>query len=155
MSAYEITVDDLRQRLTSKILAAVTDDVTGRTIDEALVLRKIAEAEATFHSYAGTYYVTPIGTSSEAFLVAKKVIIDLAAWELLSRRPHAVAGETGETERRRFNAALSWLRDLASTSRKTRLVGAAESPAPTSRPSGGAAVMSDEATFTAETMASY
>jgi len=144
---YQVTIADLSARLTPRVLAAVTDDTSGRTVDESIVAEKVLDAEATFHSYAGVYYVTPIAQTSSDYRIARKTVIDLAAWELLSRRPHAISGDVGEVERTRYDATLSWLRALASRDRRVRLTEAAErTNAPP--PSGGATVIADEAQFT-------
>ena len=153
-SAYGITVDDLAARLTARTLAAVTDDVTGRNIDAYLVAQKIVEAEAVLHSYVAVYYSTPIAEDSPDFIVVRKVAIDLAAWELLSRRPHAMSGDTGEIERTRYEATIAWLKGLASRNRTVKLAGSAERTAAPAA-SGGAETVADETQFTDEALASF
>lgn len=154
LSAYGITVDDLAARLTARTLAAVTDDNGGRNIDLQLVAQKIAEAEAVLHSYASVYYATPIAADSPDFIVVRKVAIDLAAWELLSRRPHAISGDTGEIERTRYEATIGWLKGLASRNRTVQLAASAErSSAPPV--SGGAQTLADEPQFTDLALASF
>jgi phage gp36-like protein len=154
LSSYGITVDDLAARLTARTLASVTDDMGGRNIDVQLVAQKIIEAEAVLHSYANVYYITPISDDSPDYLVVRKVAIDLAAWELLSRRPHAISGDTGEIERTRYEATLAWLKGLASRNRTVRLAGSAERSAPPPT-SGGAETVADETQFTDEALASF
>jgi phage gp36-like protein len=154
LSAYGITTADMAARLTPRTLAAITDDTAGRTIDEAIVTEKVLDAEAIFHSYAGVYYVVPIASTSSAFRIAKKVIIDLAAWELLSRRPHAISGDVGEAERARNEATLSWLKGLSVRERRVQLTGSQERVNSTP-PSGGATVIADDASFTDEALALF
>jgi phage gp36-like protein len=153
-SVYGITVADLAARLTPRTLAAVTDDDTGRNVDAQLVMRAVLDAEATFHTYAGVYYVVPIEAPAESVRVARKIVIDLAAWELLSRRPHAIAGDVGESERTRYDAALAWLKALGARDRRVQLTGAAErvSLVPLS---GGAAMESDAPQFGGDALAEF
>jgi phage gp36-like protein len=153
-SVYQTTIEEMAARLTARTLAAVTDDVAGRTVDETLVAEKIRDAEALFHTYAGVYYLTPIAEPPENVRVAKKVVIDLAAWELLSRRPHAISGDVGETERTKNDATLSWLRGLAARDRRVQLTGSPERTI-TAPPSGGATVVADEPQFTAEALTAF
>jgi phage gp36-like protein len=153
-SAYGVTVDDLVARLTSRTLAAVTDDATGRNIDAALVGGKILDAETVFHSYAGVYYVTPISGDSPDFTLARKIVIDLAAWELLSRRPHAISGDTGEIERTRYESTLAWLKGLASRARTVQLTSSLERADGVPR-GGGATVIAEEAAFTREALGAF
>jgi len=153
-NSYGITVEDISARLTARTLAAVTDDSGGRTVNEALVAEKILDAEAIFHSYAGVYYVTPISPESSDYRAVRKVVIDLAAWELLSRRPHAISGDTGEIERTRYEATLAWLKALASRHRTVQLTGSAErgDAAPAS---GGAEVIADAPQFAGEALVDF
>ncbi len=153
-SAYDITVDDLIARLTARTLAAVTDDVTGRTIDAQLVALKVIEAEAVAHSYVSVYYVTPISAGSPDYLVIRKVVIDLAAWDLLSRRPHAISGDAGEIERTRYEATVQWLKSVASRNRTVQLTSSAERSGPAAT-SGGAETVADETQFTDAALASF
>jgi len=156
VSVYAITSADLAARLTPRTLAAVTDDAAGRTVDDALVAEKVLDAEATFHSYAGVYYATPIAAPPENVRLAKRLVVDLAAWELLSRRPHVISGEVGEAERSRNDATLRWLRDLASRERRVQLVGSPERVADSANAlSGGATVIADDEQFTAASLAQF
>jgi phage gp36-like protein len=141
-------------RLTSRTLAAVTDDAAGRVVDEALVNTKILDAEAVFHSYASVYYSVPITEPTENVRVARKTVIDLAAWELLSRRPHAISGEVGDTERARNEATLAWLRGLAARDRRVQLTGSPERTSPVP-PSGGATVIAEPPQFPLEALSDY
>ena len=147
MSDYGITAADLAGRLTSKFLAQLTDDTAGTTVNEAVVTRAVLDAEAEFHSFASVYYVTPIRADSPDFTIARKTIIDLAAWNLLMRRPGVLArSDIGETERHQHDATLAWLRALSSKSRTVQLSASTEHVAPQPR-SGGATVISDPPQF--------
>lgn len=80
VGVYRIAVAEMSARLTPRVLAAVTDDASGRTVDESIVAEKVLDAEAMFHSYTGVYYVTPIAPTSSDYRIARKTVIDLAAW---------------------------------------------------------------------------
>jgi phage gp36-like protein len=154
VSVYGITVEELKARLTAKTLAAVTDDAGGRTIDESLGAEKVLDAEAIFHSFAGVYYQTPIAPTSSDYRAVRKVVIDLAAWELLSRRPHAISGGTGDIERTRYEATLAWLKALASRNRSVQLTGSAERTGAAPK-SGGAEIVADAAQFLGDALADF
>jgi len=146
-SAYGITVDDLANRITTRLLAQLTDDTAGTTIDIAVVAEAVRAAEAELHSYASVYYVVPIDEGSPDFVIVRKVAIDLAIWNLITRRPGVMArSDLGEVMTAQHELTVAWLKGLSSRSRTVQLVASAERGIPVA-PSGGAEVVSDPLVF--------
>lgn len=153
VSAYGITVDDLANRITARLLAQLTDDTAGTAVDVAVVAEAVRAAEAELHSYASVYYVVPIAEGSPDFVIARKVAIDLAIWNLITRRPGVLArSDLGEVMTTQHEATLAWLKGLSSRARTVQFVASPERGVPVA-PSGGAEVIADPLVF--ETFADY
>jgi len=99
-----ITTDDLTARFGTGELVSLTDREQTGTMDEAVVTRAIADAEAIADSYIGRRYALPL---FEAPAVLAGYVCDLARYRLYGDAP------TDEV-RRRHDDAVRWLGSVAS-----------------------------------------
>ncbi|MFQ5695812.1 MAG: gp436 family protein [Terriglobia bacterium] len=98
------TQADLLERITEQELIQLTDDANLGAVDIAKMDAAIAAAAGLLDSYAGARYPLPLVKTAQV----KKLAVDLALYELESRRP-----PVRETTEKRQEAALRLLRDVA------------------------------------------
>jgi hypothetical protein len=136
-SAYEISPQDLTQRLEIEQLRKITLDVGPYTGDPdwSVVEAKIAEAEADIHMAASAYYQTPIvprdgATTIEAselrsFIIGR--VLDLTMYKLLQRRPAILNAGDRSTYYATVKKTLdTWLQLLSGDSKNRQTLGVAK-----------------------------
>jgi phage gp36-like protein len=153
MSVYGITLADMGVHFTDAEIITLTDDENTGTANEPRVDVAIAKAESEFHLAAGTYYVTPISPVPEGL---KEKLIDLAAWNLKSRRSQFLGGDQHEGKfwEKRRSELVTWLEGLSSKTRESVLPGAGEKTEPAAR-AGTASVSADIGRFTNDRMKGF
>jgi phage gp36-like protein len=100
MMAY-CDLNDLLEQVPEAELIGLTDDANAGEIDESAIARAIADADAEINAYLGQRYAAPLDPVPE---VIRKISVDLAVWNLLSRR-----GRMEEVRTERYRAAIRFL----------------------------------------------
>jgi len=102
--AYCAQVDILEQ--ISKVeLIQLSDDANAGVVDESVVTRGIADADAEIDGYCGNRYSVPFIPVPE---LVRKLSVDIAVYNLYSRRQGAPEGR-----KERYDAAVQFLRYVA------------------------------------------
>lgn len=96
---------DILERLDERLLAQLTDDDAGTTVDDAKVERAIADAQAEIDGYVGTRHQMPLSPVPD---IVRKVCVELAVYHLYSRRLGAP-----EEWRTRYEDNRRWLEQVA------------------------------------------
>jgi phage gp36-like protein len=99
------TQADILERITAELLAQLTDDVDGDTIDSDVVSRAIADADSVIDGYVGKRYTLPLSTVPPVLL---KASTEISIYNLYSRRMGAP-----DEWRTRYEDNRSWLKELA------------------------------------------
>jgi len=117
------TQDDLIEQITEEELIELTDDAGSGDADADAVARAIADADAEIDSYCGARYAVPFSTVPA---IVRKVSVDIAVYNLLTRRAH-LRGAVPEERQKRYENAVRLLREIA----KGIVTLGASAPAPT------------------------
>ena len=96
---------DILERLEEQVLAQLTDDAAGVTVDDAKVDRAIADAQAEIDGYVGTRRPVPLSPAPD---IIRKVCVELAIYHLYSRRMGAP-----DEWRTRYEDDRRWLEQAA------------------------------------------
>lgn len=104
--AYTVKTDILEQ-ISEAELIQLTDDVGAGSVDDAVVTRAIADADAEIDSYCGSRYTVPL---SPVPARVRQLSVDIAVYHLYARR----AGTLPEERKTRYQDAVRFLRDVAS-----------------------------------------
>ena len=99
------TKDDILEQIAAAELVRLTDDADLGAVDEAVVARAIADADAEIDAYLGERYTLPL---SPVPALARKLSVDIALYNLYSRRLAAP-----EPRQRRYEDAKALLREAA------------------------------------------
>ena len=97
---------DILEQITDEELIQLTDDSGIGSVDDGVVSRAIADADAEIDSYCATRYSVPF---SGVPVMIRKLSVDIALYHLYSRRQLVVPEERKD----RYNAAIRYLRDVA------------------------------------------
>jgi len=115
--AYSTKADILEQ-LDEDILIQLTDDDDLGTVDDDMVTRAIADADALIDSYCGTRYGVPLSSTPD---IIRACSVDLAICNLYARRRGVP-----EDRKQRCAERVSFLKDIATG--KATLGSAAPAP---------------------------
>jgi len=99
------TQDDLLEQISEAELIQLTDDAGAGAVDETVVERAIADADAEIDAYAMTRYATPL---SPVPAMIRKISVDIAVYHLFARRRGAP-----EDRKERYKNAVKFLEGLA------------------------------------------
>ncbi|HSW38567.1 MAG TPA: DUF1320 domain-containing protein [Acidobacteriota bacterium] len=102
------TTSDLLARIGEAELIELTDDDSAGVLDAARVSAAIADADAEIDSYCGSRYTSPF---SPVPVMIKKLSVDMAVYNLFSRRAHLA--EVPKARKDRYDNAIRFLRDVA------------------------------------------
>lgn len=117
---YAIKADILEQ-LSESDLIGLTDDAGAGTVDDSVVDRAIADADATIDAYCQGRYSVPFVAPLAPMI--RSLSVDLAIYNLYSRRPVA---EVPEVRKDRRKEAIAFLNKVA----EAKISLGAASPAP-------------------------
>lgn len=106
MPTYTATTD-IYNVLSSKIVAQLTDDAAGETVDTDIVDNALDRAESIVDSYVGKVYTVPLTTPVEDSIA--HAVLTLAKCMLYRRRNGAIPDEVKEE----CDATTKWLEDIA------------------------------------------
>ena len=112
------TIDDIKALLPETDLVQLTDDEGAGTVHPGRVDEAIAQADADIDSYLSAKYTVPL---SPASAVVKKLSVDIAVYNLYSRRLEKIP----ETRSERYKNAVRMLEGIA---KGTIAIGAATAP---------------------------
>lgn len=99
------TLADIRERLPEESLVNLTDDSDSGQVDEAVVARAIADADAEIEGYLARRHKLPVSPVPN---LVRKVSVELAIYHLHSRR-----GGAPEEWRTRYEDARRLLENIA------------------------------------------
>jgi phage gp36-like protein len=102
------TQSDLVEQISSASLIELTDDAGAGTVDESVVTRAIADADALIDSYCGKRYTVPFSTVPA---IVRKMSVDIAIYNLYARPVHM--DETPASRRDRYRDAVDILKAIA------------------------------------------
>lgn len=74
---------DILERISQEDLARLTDDTDGQVIDESVVSRAIADADAEINGYVAVRHRVPLDPVPE---LIRKLSVELAIYHMYSRR---------------------------------------------------------------------
>ena len=100
------TIDDVREQIEERMLIQLTDDTDAGVIDESVVERAIADADAEIDGYVGSRHTVPLDPTPGAI---RKLSVDLAIYNLYARR----SDSTPEIREKRYDAAVKFLEQVA------------------------------------------
>jgi phage gp36-like protein len=100
------TLEDIRKLMPEEVLVQLTDDEATGSVNQARVDEAIAQADAEVDSYCGGRYSVPFGTVPD---VVRKLSVDIAAYNLYSRR----VDEVPESRAERYRDAVRQLEGIA------------------------------------------
>lgn len=107
MPAYVATAD-IYNVLSSKLVAQLTDDTNGTTVDTDKVDSALDRAEGVVNSYVGKQYDVPLDTPVSGDIV--HAVLTLSVCYLYRRRPGALPAEAKEA----CKDVMEWLEKVAS-----------------------------------------
>jgi phage gp36-like protein len=99
------TKDDIFEQLNEAELIRLTDDTGAGQVDEAVVGRAVADADAEIEAYLGERYTLPL---EPVPALVRKLSVDIALYNLYSRRLAAP-----ELRQQRYQEAKALLREAA------------------------------------------
>lgn len=99
------TKADILDLLTEEQLIGLTDDHGVGRVDDAKVVKAIADADAEIDGYAGERYSLPF---SPVPLIVRKLSVDISIYNLYARRQGAP-----EERRQRYDNSSKLLREIA------------------------------------------
>jgi phage gp36-like protein len=114
------TIDDLKKLIPEDMLIQLTDDENTGAVATNRVEEAIGQADAEIDSYLAGEYAVPLNPVPE---IARKCSVDMAAYNLYSRRVE----EIPETRSERYRNAVALLINIA---RGTAFVTAVPEPGP-------------------------
>jgi len=100
------TQDDILNQLDVNTLILLTDDAGVGEVDETVVTRAVADADATIDSYCQGRYTVPLSPVPDK---ARQVSVDIAIYNLYSRRDDVAP----EIRKDRYKEAVRWLEQVA------------------------------------------
>jgi len=134
--AYSLKTDILEQ-VSEAELVQLTDDAGAGSVDDAVVTRAIADADAEINSYCSARYTVPF---SPVPVMIRKCSVDIAIYDLYARRP----GTLPDERKSRYQDAVRFLRDVAAS--KANL--GADAPAEASESGPQATTVKSDRIFT-------
>lgn len=95
------TINDIKDQIDEEILIQLTDDENAGSVNETRVTAAITAADGEIDSYLSRRYTVPLASTPE---VIKKVSVDIAIWNLYSRRE-----KMEEVRKSRYDSAVKLL----------------------------------------------
>ncbi len=139
------TLTDLKKLLPEDLLIQLTDDEGAGVVNQGRVDEAIAGADTEIDSYCGVKYTVPF--ASPVPDLAKKVSIDIAIYNLYSRKVEEIPSTRAE----RYKNAIRQLEGIAKG-----LVSIGEATEPTAAAGAdGAEISSSDRIFTRDNMAGF
>ncbi len=138
------TLNDIRNQMSDDDLLMITDDDDLGIVDEALVTRAIADADAEIDGYAGTRYSTPLSTATA---MVRKVSVDIAIFNLWGRKSMGPP----ENVKARYSNAVRFLKDVSAG----RVSLGANAPEPQTSGGPASTKTKDDRIFTADTLKNF
>jgi phage gp36-like protein len=131
--------EDLAPYVSEEILVQLTDDDNAGFVDEAIVTKAIADAEAEIDSYCCGLYAVPFDPVPA---IIEKIAAEIALKNLFSRRQ-----DVPENQAKQYDNNVRFLRDVAKGIISLGQQDTGETPA--------VKVSSTDPTFTKDTLAGY
>lgn len=100
------TVDDIKKMIPDVVIAQLTNDTGGQTIDTTKVDEAIAQAQGEIDAYVSTRYAVPLSPAPD---ILRKLCVDIAIYNLYSR----LVELTPQTRKDRYDSAISQLNNIA------------------------------------------
>lgn len=135
------TLEDLKKQVREEVLVELTDDERLGQVNTERVNRAIEDASALIDSYASARYPVPLDPVPA---VIRRVAVDIALYNLFSRRGFDEEKSADKAIVDRYKGALEFLELLA---KGLVSIGVSQPPA-----EGGAAIRSAGRTFTRKTL---
>jgi phage gp36-like protein len=98
--------DDIENQLEEAVLIQLTDDAGAGAVDDNIVARAIADADATIDAYCQGRYTVPLSPVPDKI---RQVSVDIAIYNLYSRRDDTAP----ETRKDRYKEAIRFLEKVA------------------------------------------
>jgi phage gp36-like protein len=136
------TSADLESRFGGDELAQLTDRESGATIDDAIVTRALADADAEIDSYLATRYEVPLAPVPDVIV---RLACDLARYHL-----HGIVAP--DLVQRRYDAAVRLLRAIGSGEAGLSLGGSGGEPTASV---GGVEMFGPDRVFSSTTLQDY
>jgi len=132
------TVSDIKKVIPENTLIQLTDDNDLGKIDQAFIFDAITQADSEINSYCGVKYSVPFTVAPD---IIKKISIDIAIYNLYSRRVEEIPDIRGD----RYRTAIRQLEGIAKGT-----VSIGEDPEPAAHSQGGVETnkTSDDRIFT-------
>lgn len=119
--AYATQDDLVPLRLTEAELIQLTDDTKSGVVNPDVVAKALEEASGRVDSYCRGRYITPLQQSD----IVKGFTLDITVYLLFSRRRNV---KMAETIRQRYEDAIAFLKDIASSKASIDQPGTAQIP---------------------------
>lgn len=100
------TQADLLEQIEESELVQITDDADAGALDDSVVARAIADADAEIDSYCAARYTLPFALVPA---MIRKVAVDIAIYNLCSRRGRNVL----DTRKARYDNAVRFLKSVS------------------------------------------
>lgn len=101
------SIDDIKKRIPETVLAQITDDVDGITVDENTVNKAISDAQSLIDSHLrGRYTSLPLSPTPT---IINSVAVDICIYDLHSRR---ITDELPEAIKDRYKNAVKVLENI-------------------------------------------
>jgi len=102
--------DDILEQISEAELIDLTDDEGAGSVDTSAVARAIADADAEIDGYCATRYTVPF---LPVPVMIRKLSVDIAIYNLYSRRGKGMGDIVPEDREKRYNNAIRFLRDVS------------------------------------------
>lgn len=96
---------DILEQIDEDILIQLTDDEDTASVDDDMVTRAIADADAEIDSYCGVRYPVPFSTVPD---IIRKWSVEFAIYNLYARRKGV-----SDDRKERYNNGIRFLRDVS------------------------------------------
>ncbi len=128
--------DDILEQISESELIDLTDDIGAGSVNDAVLARAIADADAEIDSYCGARYTVPFSPTP---LMIRRMSVDIAVWRLFTRR-----GVEAPGRKEQYDNAIRFLKDVA----KGLVTIGADAPAPDDDGGPEASTVESDRTFT-------
>lgn len=99
------TLSDILEQVDETTLTQITDDAGEGAVDEGVVERAVADADAEINGYCGRRYAVPF---ADVPAIVRKISVEIAIYNMFARR-----GRVPEIRRTRYEDAVAFLRDVS------------------------------------------
>jgi phage gp36-like protein len=137
------TLTDIVKLIPEEALIQLTDDEGLGVVNQSRIDEAIAQADAEIDSYCGSRYTVPMSPVPD---IAKKISVDIAIYNLYSRRLEQIP----ETRAERYKNAIRQLEGISKG-----IISIGEETAPTEAGGPEANKTADDRTFTKDNMEGF